>query len=199
MPCLRLQQLHYHHNGPLNLELASGECVSLSGASGSGKSLLLRAIADLDAYQGDIWLDEFHSQQMPAHQWRQKVGLLPAETHWWEEQVGAHFPHWPTSIAQQLGFPPDTADWPVMRLSSGERQRLGLARMLACKPQALLLDEPTANLDPHNTAIIEHLIQDYSQQQQAPVLWVSHDSAQRQRIAQRHVHLKEGQLQDLVL
>jgi putative ABC transport system ATP-binding protein len=73
-------------------------------------------------------------------------------------------------------------EWTVSRLSTGERQRLALARLLALQPQVLLLDEATANLDPPNRDRVEDLIQDYRREQGAAVLWVSHDPDQRRRL-----------------
>lgn len=74
-------------------------------------------------------------------------------------------------------------DWEVSRLSSGERQRLSLARLLAGYPKVLLLDEPTANLDKANTNRVEELILTYLREQGASALWVSHDPEQRHRMA----------------
>jgi putative ABC transport system ATP-binding protein len=71
---------------------------------------------------------------------------------------------------------------PISRLSTGERQRLALARLLALRPQVLLLDEATANLDPSNRDRVEDLIQYYRREQGAAVLWVSHDPDQRRRL-----------------
>jgi len=178
---------------PVDLVLAGAAPVFLAGPSGSGKSLLLRAIADLDPSDGEVWLDgRPRSQQRPTD-WRRRVGLLPAESGWWGELVEDHFP--PTieaaapdedmlGLLAALGFGSDVLGWEVGRLSTGERQRLALARMLANRPEALLLDEATANLDPDSRARAESLLLDYAQRQQAPVLWVSHDAAQRRQLAE---------------
>ena len=173
----------------LQLQVAPGECVTLAGASGSGKTLLLRALADLDPHGGEVALDGQDARSLSAAQWRRKVGLLLAESPWWHERVGAHFPADADADLRlsALGFSGDVLGWQVPRLSSGERQRLALLRLLALRPSALLLDEPTANLDPENTALVEQLVTDYRQAGQVPVLWVSHDPVQRKRIADRRL------------
>ena len=88
-------------------------------------------------------------------------------------------------------------DWQVSPLSTGEKQRLALLRLLANQPRALLLDDPTASLDAPNVGNAEALIHDYQQQQQAPVIWVSHDSAQIQRVADRVLRFEAGEVQEL--
>jgi len=171
---------------PVDLELGDGDIVLLSGPSGAGKSLLLRAVADLDPNAGEVFIAETRRSQLPATEWRRRVGLLPAESGWWGEQVSDHFRLAGDEVAAllaSLGFGTDVLDWDVMRLSTGERQRLALARLLANGPEALLLDEATANLDPANRERAEVLILDYRERRGAPLLWVSHDPDQRARLA----------------
>ena len=184
---------------PLSLRVAPGECVTVSGPSGVGKTLLLRALADLDPHPGQVALDGADANAMPPAQWRRRVGLLLAESPWWHERVGEHFPtaEGVDLQLQALGFGPEVLDWAITRLSSGERQRLALLRLLALRPRALMLDEPTANLDPENTALVEQLVQDYRVAGQVPVLWVSHDAAQRERVADRQLLLDADGLRPL--
>jgi ABC-type iron transport system FetAB ATPase subunit len=73
----------------------------------------------------------------------------------------------------------------VSRLSSGEKQRLALLRALSVGPEALLLDEPTANLDADSTAGVEAWLTGIARGKRLPVLWVAHDNNQIERVAQR--------------
>lgn len=182
---------------PLSLTVDPGECVCLSGASGSGKSLFLRALADLDPHQGTVSLGTVVCAKSPPPVWRRMVGLLPADSAWWGEQVQDHFesPSDVLPMLEELGFSKTTLTQPIHQLSSGERQRLAIIRTLAVRPQALLLDEPTANLDRGSTERVEALISHYRVTQQVPVLWVSHDLQQINRVAHHHWHLDKGCLQ----
>lgn len=180
----------------MTLAVDARQRVLISGESGSGKTLLLRAIADLDPHQGELRLEDVPSQRMPATRWRAQVCYVPSESQWWGERVADHFGGPAPGLLRALGFPEDVFGWTVRRLSSGERQRLALARTLALQPRVLLLDEPTANLDPDNTERVERLVCDYCEKHKATVLWVSHDPEQRQRLAQRHWIMAAGRLRE---
>jgi putative ABC transport system ATP-binding protein len=182
---LRIAELTFLDWRPVSLDLESGSCAGIVGASGSGKSLLLRAIADLDPHEGEVeWRDK-RCSEMPAVNWRKRVGLLPAESAWWFESVGAHFSDAKEALrlTERLGFGADVLDWEVRRLSVGERQRLALVRLLLNRPEVLLLDEPTANLDEFATGAVEDLIREYRWEHGAVVIWVSHSGEQLERVA----------------
>lgn len=203
-PCLAAIDVRTQSGrGPFSLNIAAGECISLRGPSGSGKSLLLRAIADLDPHTGRVLLDGVPCQQFDAPQWRRRIGLLAVESQWWHDTVGAHFPGCDGNTGATncpwlapLGFGPEVLGWQVSRLSSGEKQRLALARTFMNQPRVLLLDEPTASLDVINIAAVETLVADYRRETDAAVLWVSHDSAQAARVAGRHYQLTSHGLQE---
>ncbi len=169
----------------LDLRLPEAEITGLTGPSGSGKSLLLRAIADLDPSTGEVSLADCSWRSVPAHEWRKKVAYLPTESDWWFETVGEHFFQPDIDSLQRLGFEKDVLNWKVLLISSGEKQRLALARCLSRLPEALLLDEPTASLDEAHTCAVEQLVSEYMRQRTVPVFWVSHDPEQLKRLTRR--------------
>ncbi|OSM04359.1 ABC transporter ATP-binding protein [Magnetofaba australis] len=185
--------------------VAPGETLAVMGPSGSGKSLLLRAIADLDPHDGDIHLHADAQQGIAAHLWRRQVGYLPAESAWWDDTVGAHLPENLDATAlkgwlQALKLSEECLEWRVDRLSSGEKQRLSLLRLLAGSPGALLLDEPTANLDPETTEQVEKLLLARIEEDDLPAIWVTHHEAQAKRVAKRMLRItKEKQVEEVTL
>ena len=181
--------------GPISFSVEKGNCLAVMGPSGAGKTLLLRAIADLDPNQGEVTLDGANRSAMQAPAWRRRVGLLPAENGWWADRVGDHFTH-PDSAASgltALGLPEGALDWTVSRTSTGERHRLALLRMLENRPDVLLLDEPTAALDPDATGLVEAVLHGRLEVGAAIVL-VTHDARQAERLAATTLNLRGGQI-----
>lgn len=194
---LTLRQLQTKLIGPIDLSIGAGECVSVMGASGTGKTLMLRAIVDLDPNWGSVSLDSQDRGEMDASQWRKRVALVPAESGWWADRVGDHFTD--EAVAKPLLMALGMADafgWEVSRLSTGERHRLAICRALHMQPQALLLDEPTAALDEVATGQVETLL---AQQLVAgiPILIVTHDLQQANRLGDRTYVLQDGALENV--
>jgi ABC-type iron transport system FetAB ATPase subunit len=190
LTALALDQVSVGTLSDVSLSVTGGQVICVSGPSGSGKSRLLRAVADLEPHGGRISLDGTDQLAMPAHQWRSRVIMVPSDSQWWFDEVGAHFPQGAAdNLPSALGFSPEVMGWSVSRLSSGERQRLALWRALVLAPRAILLDEPTANLDGDTTATIEHWLLEEIGQRQLATLWVAHDPAQIQRVASAHYRI----------
>jgi len=180
-----------------SFELHRGECITLQGASGSGKTLLLRALADLDPSEGVVTLDGAKRESMPAPLWRKKVTYVAAEPGWWGETVRQHFAAWDDAVplVQQLGLASECGSWSIQRLSTGEKQRLGLVRALALQSCVLLLDEPTSGLDSDAATAAEQMIGRRASDGTG-VIWVTHNKEQARRVASRRFFMKDGRLEE---
>ena len=182
----------------ISLTLRGGELTALEGPSGIGKTSLLRAIVRLDEpAAGRVRVDGEDARELDPRVLRRRVGFVA--------QAPAMLPGTVRdNLAYALPEPPDEArlrtaleaaaleagflDRDAGRLSGGEQARVAIARALTRDPGALLLDEPTASLDPAATAAIEQLLRDLAARGLA-VLVVTHDAAQAERIADHMVHL----------
>ena len=196
MSILELQEFQVSQLKPLNIEV-NATCICLSGASGTGKSLLLRAIADLIDHKGEAYLDKQKCSGTSPVQWRKWVGFLPAESAWWLDKVGEHFLEKDSHYLTQLNLPNDCLSWDISRCSTGEKQRLAIARLLEQQPKVLLLDEPTASLDYEGVITVETLIKNYINEFNVPVIWVSHDPQQIKRIADREFVINNNEVKEV--
>jgi ABC-type polar amino acid transport system ATPase subunit len=134
---------------------------------------------------------------MAAPEWRARVVYQAAEPAWWEPTAGGHFAPqqrgFVTGTLTALGLSQDVLDTDIDRLSTGERQRLALVRSLARAPSVLLLDEPTAALDPGGVARVEALLRSCLDRGMA-MLIVTHSVEQARRLAHRIFHVDGGRL-----
>ncbi|MGE4611138.1 MAG: ABC transporter ATP-binding protein [Paracoccaceae bacterium] len=181
--------------GRVDFTVDDGECLAITGPSGAGKSLLMRAIVDLDPNTGEVATAQLTRSETPAPEWRKHVALLPSETGWWLDNVSEHFSE-PTETAKLMpivGLSPDALNWEVARLSSGERHRLGLLRCLEGMPKVLLLDEPTAALDPETTLKVEAMLQ-VLLSKGITIILVTHDPAQPARLGCKTMLIENGQV-----
>ena len=85
-------------------------------------------------------------------------------------------------------------DQRAVTLSSGETQRLGLARALVVEPEVLFLDEPTASIDPQNTTVIEEIILKLRREARTLVIMATHDMEQVKRITDRVIRVEQGRI-----
>lgn len=194
---LRVEQLVRSGLAPVSMEVPDGVCVAVRGRSGAGKSLMLRAVADLDPSEGRITLDGKPRDAMPAPDWRRLVTYVAAESGWWADRVGDHFEleDIAAGYLPRLGFHGDVMSWPVSRLSSGEKQRLALLRAVVQGPRVLLLDEPTSALDPDATAKVESLLRE-KLQSGVGIVMVTHDKRQAERMSDRRYLIEDGRLSE---
>jgi ABC-type iron transport system FetAB ATPase subunit len=197
MALLQLTGLRSALAGPFDLVLNAGECVAITGPSGSGKSLFLRMIADLDPSEGLVTLNASERNTWPAPAWRRQVIYNAAEPGWWSEQIAEHFPGAALARARELAplldLNPALLNAPVVQLSTGERQRMALIRAILPEPPVLLLDEPTGALDRDSTALVEELLADRLAGGTGIVM-VTHDIAQARRVGNRQLRMSDRRL-----
>jgi iron complex transport system ATP-binding protein len=183
---------------PTDLVIESGTLTALVGPNGSGKTSLLHALAGVPPASGSVEVAStpVHKQPPPLRQ--RLIGLLTADRHVAWPIAGrdlllfgaARDTRW-EPVAEALRLAP-LLNRRVDRLSSGERARLLLGRLLASDPQLLLLDEPLANLDPYwQLVVMEVLRQRVGSRQQAVVLAI-HDLATAVRFADRLILMSAG-------
>jgi tungstate transport system ATP-binding protein len=190
------------------LEVWEGEILALVGPSGAGKSTLLRLLNFLEApTSGTI---QFHDAIIttPGNvslEVRRKITmvfqrpLLRSTTVLHNTAYGLKLRRVPRAqeIAAEalasLGLQ-HLASKPARTLSGGEMQRVALARAMVIQPEVLLLDEPTANLDPYNINLIEQAILKMHQEQHNTIVMVTHNVFQARRLASRVALLLEGQI-----
>lgn len=195
---LLVKDLRSAFAGPFELNLGTGACAAITGPSGSGKSLFLRMIADLDPNEGKVWLNGKERGSMPAPQWRRQATYVSAESGWWADRVIEHFRvnrrSEVAALAARLGLRADLLDAPVAQLSTGEKQRFSLVRALLPSPPVLLLDEPTGPLDEESVAKVEALLQE-RKATGTSILLVTHDPNQAERLGDQRYRMVAGHLQ----
>jgi len=191
----------------VNLEVARGERVALTGESGSGKSTLLHLIAGLDsADSGEIRLDETSvtalSDAGRAALRRDRLGLVfqqfnlipslnVADNLAFQARIaGRHDAAWHTELVERLGLASLLKRYPE-QLSGGQQQRVAIGRALAPRPLLLLADEPTGNLDEDTADDVLALARDLVARSGCGFLMVTH-SARLAATLDRRVTLHAG-------
>jgi ABC-type iron transport system FetAB ATPase subunit len=197
---LLVKELRSKFAGPFELNLGTGACAAVTGPSGSGKSLFLRMIADLDPNEGQVWLNGRERTSMPAPEWRKQATYVSAESGWWADIMIEHFAlnrrSEAAALATRLGLRDDLLDAPIAQLSTGEKQRFSLVRALLPSPPVLLLDEPTGPLDQESVALVEALLQE-RMATGTSILLVTHDPNQAQRLGDQRYRMVAGHMETL--
>ncbi|TAJ43568.1 ABC transporter ATP-binding protein [Methanofollis fontis] len=192
----------------VNAVIRDGEIFAIIGPSGSGKSTLLRIINLLDRPSGGrVLLDgeDIHAERNQALSYRRKMAMVFQKPAAFNENVyeniaiGLRMRHLPEPAIRQkieealeviglTGYEKRRAK----TLSGGEMQRVALARAIVTEPAVLLMDEPTANLDPVSTAAIEDLVLQINRKFGQTVVISTHDMLQGQRLAHRIGVMMDG-------
>jgi putative ABC transport system ATP-binding protein len=195
---LVIRDLRSPIRGPFNADFPSGECTIIQGASGAGKSLFLRMVADLDPNTGTVLLDGVERTTVPAPLWRRWVTYVAAEPGFWADSLGEHMADRSAArrLLPEVGLDPALLEAPVARLSTGERQRAGLIRAVVGGPRVLLLDEPTSALDEGARTRVEAML-GHLKSEGVGLVIVSHDPAQARRLGDRQFRLGSTGLEDV--
>ncbi len=212
---VQIQQLNLQLEGQrilqeINFELPKNGVISVIGPSGAGKSSLLRCINGLyQNWQGEIKLSGQSVRQWPGgwEQLRKQVGLIAQKPCVFPNSIRANVTFGLSRkqrrnaeqlIEQSLKQAAlwdevnNRLDTPAEKLSLGQQQRLCIARALCVKPEVLLLDEPTASLDPRSKQFIEESILHLAKKM--PVLCVTHDLPQAQRLGGNVLFMCDGKV-----
>ncbi len=202
----------------ITLEVPDGQVLALIGPSGAGKSTLIRCINRLvEPTSGKVWLNDREITALdPAglRRVRRKMGMIFQEyalverltvmenvlsgqlgyVSFWQSLL-RRFPQRTIDEAFRLLDRVGLSDFPDKRadaLSGGQRQRVGIARALLQNPEILLVDEPTASLDPKTSLQIMRLLTELARERELSAIVNIHDVALAQRFAQRIVGLRSG-------
>ncbi len=193
------------------LEVQRGEILALVGPSGAGKSTLLRLLNFLEApTTGCIHFQGYSANgnsRVPLALRRQvttvfqrpvllSTTVLNNVAYGLQLRGTAHARRIATDALEQIGLA-HLMDKPARTLSSGEMQRVALARAMVIKPEVLLLDEPTASLDPANVQLIEQAITTIHRQRVPTIVLVTHNIFQARRLAKRIALLMEGRIVEI--
>jgi tungstate transport system ATP-binding protein len=193
------------------LDIYRGEIFALVGPSGAGKSTLLRLLNFLEPpTSGHIrFLDvPFSRSRAIPLALRRRVTTVFQRPILLNRTVQANVGYGLTlrgrrdsarqveAALEQVGLG-DLIHQQARTVSGGEAQRVALARALVIQPDVLLLDEPTANLDPYNVGLIEEIVRHINNERGTTVVLVTHNVFQARRLGQRVALLLEGQIVEI--
>jgi tungstate transport system ATP-binding protein len=193
------------------MTIERGEVLALVGPSGAGKSTLLRLLALLEA--PTVGRVAFHrggsavTQSSASLDDRRQIALLFQRPVLLSRSVrenvayglrvrGEKSSEMVEEVLKEVGLTELGSAQP-RTLSGGELQRTALARLLVLKTEVILLDEPTANLDPANVRLIENLVRRHNQEQGTTMILVTHNVFQARRLATRTALIIDGELVEL--
>ncbi|MFC1987731.1 ABC transporter ATP-binding protein [Chloroflexota bacterium] len=195
----------------INLQVDRGEVFALIGPTGAGKTTLLRLLDLLDTpTTGKIYFDGVDTAKSAAERLgiRRRLAFVLQKPIVFNTSVYDNIAYglkWRgvgkddahekvSSLLETVGLSAYSSR-NARTLSGGEVQRVAIARAIATEPEVLLLDEPTANLDPLSTSKIEEVVRNIRHQRDTTIIMATHDMLQGQRLADRACVLLDGEIQ----
>lgn len=204
------REVHALHE--INLSITKGEFTVITGPSGCGKTTLLNAMGVLDSINsGKIWLEDkeiahlsskekteirlheigfvFQAYNLvPVLTVEENIGFIMKLQGYSQEKIKIRVKELASllQIEEQLSALPDF-------LSGGQQQRVAVARAVASKPKIILADEPTANLDSKNSAVLMQMMKELNQKEGITIVFSSHDDYVIKN-ATRTILLNDGQI-----
>ena len=192
-----------------DLEIRQGELLTIIGPNGAGKSTLLRLLHFLEAPEkGEIHYGGSRIHYPVSLAFRRRIGMVFQRATLFNRSVrdniqyglklrGKSLDGEVSAIIDRLDLH-DLLSENARTLSGGEAQRVALAQTLVLQPEVLLLDEPTANLDPYNAGLIEDIIRTYRENGSPTIILVSHHVTQALRMADRVAVIFSGRIIEIV-
>ncbi len=190
------------------LDIPRNGVFAILGPNGAGKSSLLRILHFLEPVEaGELHFSEQRIDYPAPLKLRRRIAMVFQKPVMLSGSVRRNLtfgmrvrkqwqPERFESLLKELDLG-GLVNEPARTLSGGEAQRVALARALATRPEILLLDEPTANLDPYNIRLIEHIIKRITHQEGTSTILVTHDVFQVRRLADHAAFMVGGQLVEM--
>ncbi|MGC9198648.1 MAG: ABC transporter ATP-binding protein [Acidobacteriaceae bacterium] len=210
-PVLRVQNLRKHYGGVeavkgISFQVHPGEIVGLLGVNGAGKTTTISMLLGvLEPTSGSIEIDSIdllrqRSRALASTNFAAVYAPLPGNLTVYQNLRVFALLYGVSNFAARLHWVLDLFDLHRFRdtkcglLSSGEQTRVGLAKALLSRPQVLLLDEPTASIDPANAREIRATIRSFATEAESGVLWTSHNMYEVEEVCSRVLFLSCGQI-----
>lgn len=198
----------------VSMQAEQGECIAIIGHTGSGKSTLIQHLNGLIRPQaGKVIVNglDVSDPKVDIKLLRRQVGLVfqNPEDQLFEKLVGDDIAYGPFKMGLPLAEVKERVEWamelvglsfeemkdrPTFALSGGQKRKVALAGMLALRPKVLVLDEPTAGLDPRSRQELLQRIRRLNQEERLTVIFVSHNMEEVAQLAERVYVMALGQI-----
>ena len=200
----------------VNLEIAEGEFVSIMGATGVGKTTLCLALNGVVPHstggiiRGNVYIDGLNTKEHPVADLAQRVGVVfqEPETQLFNTSVESEVAFGLESLGVPRGEMQGRIDWALslvgmsefrerspFKLSGGQKQRVAIASILAMWPKILVLDEPTASLDPLGKTEVFSIVRELRQRHGMTIVMVEHESERIAEFSDRVIVISEGKVE----